>query len=45
MPEQKRHRGGPRGRTSWFFMALGGLGEIGMNAYLYGIGPPDAASG
>ena len=24
------------------FMALGGIGEIGMNCYLYGIGPPDA---
>ena len=23
------------------FAALGGLGEVGMNAYLYGIGPPD----
>jgi ribonuclease J len=23
-------------------VALGGLGEIGMNAYLYGFGPPDA---
>ena len=23
-------------------LALGGLGEIGMNAYLYGVGPPDA---
>ena len=23
-------------------MALGGLGEIGMNAYLYGVGPPDS---
>ncbi|MET0407996.1 MAG: MBL fold metallo-hydrolase, partial [Hyphomicrobium sp.] len=22
------------------FMALGGLGEIGMNVYLYGFGPP-----
>src|SRR4051794_34930591 len=22
-------------------VALGGLGEVGMNAYLYGIGPPD----
>src|SRR5689334_18452629 len=24
------------------FMALGGIGEIGMNCYLYGVGPPDA---
>src|SRR2546423_14006483 len=24
------------------FMALGGIGEIGMNCYLYGIGPADA---
>jgi ribonuclease J len=24
------------------FMALGGLGEIGMNVYLYGYGPPNA---
>ena len=24
------------------FVALGGLGEIGMNAYLYGLGPSDA---
>jgi ribonuclease J len=23
------------------FVALGGLGEIGMNVYLYGLGPPD----
>ncbi len=26
------------------FMALGGLGEIGMNVYLYGFGPPKARS-
>jgi ribonuclease J len=26
------------------FMALGGLGEIGMNVYLYGFGPPNARS-
>lgn len=26
------------------FMALGGLGEIGMNAYLYGFGPPRSRS-
>ena len=24
------------------FMALGGIGEIGMNCYLYGLGPADA---
>src|SRR5262245_39281044 len=23
------------------FVALGGIGEIGMNCYLYGLGPPD----
>jgi ribonuclease J len=42
MPEQKTHRGGPREQDELVFLALGGLGEIGMNAYLYGIGPPDA---
>ena len=26
------------------FMALGGLGEIGMNVYLYGFGPANARS-
>ena len=35
-----------RGRTGQgdelVFVALGGLGEIGMNLYLYGYGPPDA---
>jgi ribonuclease J len=35
---------GPRGAGAageLVFMALGGIGEIGMNCYLYGIGPPD----
>ena len=27
------------------FMALGGIGEIGMNCYLYGLGPATRASG
>jgi len=43
MPDQQRTQ---RSRTSeqdeLVFLALGGLGEIGMNAYLYGMGPPDA---
>lgn len=32
---------GPRAAGELVFMALGGIGEIGMNCYLYGIGPPD----
>jgi ribonuclease J len=28
-------------RSELVFMALGGVGEIGMNCYLYGLGPPD----
>jgi mRNA degradation ribonuclease J1/J2 len=28
--------------TELVFMALGGIGEIGMNCYLYGLGPADA---
>jgi ribonuclease J len=38
-------QGAPRrgsGPTELVFMALGGIGEIGMNCYLYGLGPPDA---
>jgi len=31
-----------KGEDELVFLALGGLGEIGMNAYLYGLGPPDA---
>ena len=30
------------GGSELVFLALGGLGEIGMNCYLYGLGPPDA---
>ena len=42
MPEERTKRGRPRQEDELVFLALGGLGEIGMNAYLYGIGPPDA---
>ena len=33
---------GKGGRDELVFVALGGLGEIGMNVYLYGFGPEDA---
>jgi ribonuclease J len=36
----RREQGQP-GRGELVFMALGGIGEIGMNCYLYGIGEPD----
>jgi len=32
---------GSESRSELVFMALGGIGEIGMNCYLYGLGPPD----
>jgi ribonuclease J len=40
----KQQRGASRGAggDELVFLALGGLGEIGMNAYLYGLGPEDA---
>jgi ribonuclease J len=33
---------GPKGGDELVFVALGGLGEIGMNVYLYGFGPEHA---
>ena len=39
MAKQRRPR--PAARDELVFMALGGIGEIGMNCYLYGLGPPD----
>jgi ribonuclease J len=37
-------QGGPRGgaQDELVLLPLGGVGEIGMNCYLYGLGPPDA---
>lgn len=35
----KRTARGPKGSDELVFLALGGLGEIGMNVYLYGFGP------
>src|SRR5262249_39424685 len=41
MAEKKRPVGQSLGEE-FVFLALGGIGEIGMNCYLYGIGPADA---
>ncbi|HRK19148.1 MAG TPA: ribonuclease J [Hyphomicrobiaceae bacterium] len=35
-------KGGHSGASELVFAALGGIGEIGMNCYLYGSGPADA---
>ena len=40
-PPKKTARA-PKGGDELVFMALGGLGEIGMNVYLYGFGPEGA---
>lgn len=39
MTDQRRPGRGPRDQL--VFAALGGIGEIGMNCYLYGLGPAD----
>ena len=36
MPEQRTQRNRPKEQDELVFLALGGLGEIGMNASLYG---------
>ena len=40
--EQVTARGRRAAQEELVFLALGGLGEIGMNVYAYGLGPPDA---
>jgi len=42
MKDTKSKSGPNAGRDELVFLALGGLGEIGMNVYLYGFGPPEA---
>ncbi len=47
MSERAGHSQGVVGKSKadeLVFMALGGLGEIGMNVYLYGYGPANARS-
>ena len=38
-PQNGGGQGGAKGGDELVFLALGGLGEIGMNVYLYGFGP------
>ena len=42
MSQKQGGHGRGKGGDELVFVALGGLGEIGMNAYLYGYGPEDA---
>ena len=42
MSRKQGGHGRGKGGDELVFVALGGLGEIGMNAYLYGYGPEDA---
>jgi ribonuclease J len=41
MVHERERRGRQSTDKELVFLGLGGLGEIGMNSYLYGIGPPD----
>lgn len=42
MTTDNKKAGAAAGESELVLAALGGLGEIGMNAYLYGVGPPAA---
>jgi ribonuclease J len=42
MADKTSKKTGRQGEDELVFVAIGGLGEIGMNCYLYGVGPPDA---
>lgn len=41
MADERNAKRKPEAGNELVFVALGGLGEVGMNAYLYGYGPPD----